>query len=304
MAIYVEYMQPATGDPAISVPAAVMRMGWQALAAGVEGLIHPPAAVVTQRGAGADMSVDVAPFYAIIAGGDVTDQGAYLVVSTTTVNVPGFSAPGSGSRTHRIVIQARDKRSNAGWSTYDAAVLPLLDTGSGEPAEPPSAETLAHVAIAAGQANISNSNITQGYQVLRSLLPVGPWSSFQNAPGAWNSTNAWVDFSSGNWPAVTFTVPPSGQVLITVTGAPNCSVNSGGNAYIAYRISGGDTRPALPQYAIGGASGIHQGSCRRLFTGLTPGATDTVTPQWFLTPAGAGAATDGGNGQIIVEAVQ
>lgn len=306
MTQYAVWMQPASGDPDIDTPAAQFRHVLMALAGGPgqNGVIGAASPVVTQRGAGANFSVDVQVFQAIVAGDDVTDQGSYLITNTAVLNAPTPAAPGAGTRTHRLVAQIRDKRSNGTYTTYDWDLEVLQDTGSGEPDEPPSALTLAHITIAAGQANVSNANISQAYPVLTPMSRVGPWWSFQSGAGPWNATNTWTDYSSGNWAPVTFTVPPSGRVYVTVSASPNVSIGSGGNAYVGYRISGTDTRNALTQYASGGASGIHQGSCRRLFTGLTPGGTDTITPGWFLTPAGSGAATDGGDGQLIVEAVQ
>jgi hypothetical protein len=303
--LLIDFVQPATGDAAINVPASTFRMAFAALAGLTgEGVLAPATAVVTQRGAGANFSVDIQPFQAVVRGEDVTDQGSYLVTNTAVFNLATPAAPGSGTRTHRLVAQVRDKRANATWTTYDWTPVIVTDTGSGEPAEPPSSETLAHITIASGQANVSNGNITQGGTILRNLNILGPWSSFQAGAGSWNATNNWTDFSAGNWPPVTFTVPPSGQVFVTVSASPNVSIGSGGNAFVGYRVSGTDTRGADSAFAVGGASGIHQGSCRHLFTALTPGGTDTITPAWFLSPAGAGTGSDGGNGQIIVEAVQ
>ena len=93
----------------------------------------------------ANFSVDVQPFYGIIQGEDSTDQGSYLVVNTAVVNVTAPTAPASGTRTHRLVAQVRDYRNNATWGagTYDWQPLLLQDTGSGEPARPNSAMTLA-----------------------------------------------------------------------------------------------------------------------------------------------------------------
>src|SRR5256714_13572513 len=114
MAFLINYMQPATGDPAINVPASTFRMAIMALAgSGQEGIIAPTSAIVTQRAAGANFSVDIQPFQAIVAGGDVTDQGAYLVTNTSVANLVTPTAPGSGTRTHRLGPQVPDQRSNA-----------------------------------------------------------------------------------------------------------------------------------------------------------------------------------------------
>jgi len=303
LALLVDWMQPASGDAAINVPAATFRMAIQALTGGSsaskEGVIAPATAVVTQRGAGANFSVDIAPFQAIIAGEDVTDQGAYLISNTAIFNLVTPTAPGSGTRTHRLVAQVRDKRANAAWSTYDWTPVIVVDSGSGEPAEPPSSETLAHIVIAAGQANVSNANITQGYQVLRSLIPIPPLQSFQASTGSWNVTNTWVLFSGGNWPTVPFTVPPSGQVKIIIFAGVIPS--AGNTAAIGFGISGTDSVSPTFGRCVSAQTSAVRASCTSLVTGLTPGASDVASAFWFQNGSGC---SDTNDGHLIVEAVQ
>ena len=70
------------------------------------------------------------------------------------------SPPVSGSRTHRVVAQVRDKLHNStSWSTYEWTIDVLEDTGSGTPALPNSAISLALVTVAAGQTSVTDSNI-------------------------------------------------------------------------------------------------------------------------------------------------
>jgi hypothetical protein len=306
VALLIDFVQPATGDAAINVPASTFRMVANALVGGSaatkEGVIAPASAIVTQRGAGANFSVDIAPFVAIVAGEDVTDQGGYIVTNTAVFNLATPSAPGAGTRTHRLVAQVRDKRANAGWSTYDWTPLIVQDTGSGERDEPASSETLAHIVIAAGQPNVSNANITQGYQVLRSLIPNAPVQTFQAGVGSWNSTGSFVAYSGGNWPPATFTVPPSGQVYVTIHAGV---IGSGGNtAAVGWGMSGTDSlSPTFGRCVSAGNAGsvAIRASNRTLVTGLTPGGTDTVTAYWNQNGAGC---SDTNDGHLIVEAVQ
>jgi hypothetical protein len=306
MAFLVDFMQPATGDASINVPASTFRMALQALVGGSsaskEGVIAPTSSVVVQRGAGANFSVDIQPFQAVIAGEDVTDQGAYVVTNTAVFNLATPAAPGSGTRTHRLVAQVRDKKSNGSWTTYDWTPVIVQDSGSGEPAEPASSETLAHIVIAAGQPNVSNANITQGYTVLRSLITVGPWWATQIGPGSWNNTNTWSDYSAGNWPPVVFTGPPSGLIMVTISAGPIS--NSFGTSAIGYHMTGADTLgySFLRAVSIGnvtGGGGIR--SSKRTIVAVTPGGSNTITPAWFQTQSGG---NDTGDGQLIVEAVQ
>jgi hypothetical protein len=116
---------------------------------------------VSQRGAGANFSVDVAAGTAFIFGDDVAGQGMYLVGSDAVINVTVPSPPASGTRIHRVVAQVKDKLHNSSdWSVYDWEPVLLEDTGSGTPALPDSAITLATVSVANGQVSVTDSNIT------------------------------------------------------------------------------------------------------------------------------------------------
>lgn len=321
MARYVSFMQPADGDPDMEVPATVLRTIAQALAGpGQDGVFSPAAPLVTHRAAGANYSVDVAPFGGIIAGDDTAGQGSYWVTSDAVENVTVPDPPLAGTRTHRLVVQVRDNRANPAWGTgiYDWIPLLVPDTGGGIPALPASAMDLAKVSVAAGQPNVADSHITVTYPVLRSLYAatapggdgggspdVGPWLSNQASAGAWNLTGSWQAYTAGQWPPLTFTVPASGQVFVTVT----ARINTYDIAAVGWRISGTDTvafdaRPdhALFCRAVGamGLAGTANDSLRVLITGLTPGGTDIVTPGWMAVNTGS---TDEGAGQLLVEAV-
>jgi hypothetical protein len=155
-------MQAAVGDPEIDYAAIDDRQILAAVfnQAGI-GNSTGTDLKVSQRGAGADFSVDVAPGLAIVGGGDVTGQGFYVIQSNAVENVTVPPPPASGSRTHRMVAQVQDKLHNStDWSTYDWAPMLLEDTGSGTPALPASAIDLGLVAVAAAQSSVTDSDIT------------------------------------------------------------------------------------------------------------------------------------------------
>lgn len=153
------WMQPAEGDA--SIPYSANDDRWLITSLwDTEGVIW--GLTVSQRAAGANFSVDVAPGQAIITGNDVSGQGSYLVTSTDVVNVPVPAPPASGSRTHRVVAWVRDKLHDGTQSTYDWTLTVLEDTGGGTPAQPPSAITLALVTVAAGQTSVTDADITPG----------------------------------------------------------------------------------------------------------------------------------------------
>lgn len=152
------WMQAQVGDTAIQYSGLYFRqLIGAAFTEGVMSVAHLKA---SQRASGANYSVDVSAGVAAITGDDVTDQGAYLCTSTTVENLTIPSPPGSGSRTHRVVARVRDKLHNStDWSTYEWVLEVLQDTGSGTPATPASAISLALVTVVAGQPNVSDANI-------------------------------------------------------------------------------------------------------------------------------------------------
>lgn len=123
---------------------------------------------VSQRGAGANNSVDVALGVAIIKGDDQADQGKYAVRNTATVNVAMSAAPVSNARIDLIVLKIRDP--NAGGASGDDAVLTTVDgVASGSPvapATPASTIVLAQVLRTSGDTSVTTGMITD----VRSLL--------------------------------------------------------------------------------------------------------------------------------------
>jgi hypothetical protein len=155
-------MQPASGDADLAYAGNEMR----ALVTAnypFDGIVPQAAGMgcaVTQRGAGANFSVDVAAGMAVITGDDVALQNSYLCWNDATFNLGTPGAPASGTRLHRVVLQVQDKLNNGAWTGYTFTPVLVQDTGSGFPAEPASALTIAQVSIAAGQASVTNANIT------------------------------------------------------------------------------------------------------------------------------------------------
>lgn len=183
-------MQADVGDSDISYSAQNERQMLDGLVA-VEGVIEDAATlaggtgalVVTQRAAGANMSVDVASGSCVILGDDVALQGKYMCVSDATENVVVPAAPGSGTRTHRIVARVKDKLHNGTYSTYEWLPDLIEDTGSGLPAEPDSAITLATVLVTAGDSSVVDSMITDARTGMRlASAASSAWQAYTPTP--------------------------------------------------------------------------------------------------------------------------
>lgn len=123
-----------------------------------EGVLGNGHLKVTQRAAGANMSVDVAPGSAAVTNDWISNGGAYHTNESATVNVAIPAAPPSGTRTHLVVEQINDPQSDGG-SNYTSTPACIADTGSGATL-PKSALQLAQVHVAAGQATVVTANIT------------------------------------------------------------------------------------------------------------------------------------------------
>lgn len=152
------WMQAGGGDSTFEYSAQEVRAFLSAITA-QEGVYW--GLDVTQRGAGANFSVDIAAGEAVIAGDDVSQQGHYVVYNTAgAYNVTVPAAPVSGSRTHRVIAQVMDKLHEGTWTDYEWDVILQEDTGSGTPALPDSAIPLAEIAVTSATVSITSANIT------------------------------------------------------------------------------------------------------------------------------------------------
>lgn len=120
---------------------------------------------VSQRAAGANMSVDVAAGAAFIFGDDVSGQGMYLVYSDAVENIAVPDPPASGDRIHNLVAQVKDKLHNSGdWSTYEFDIVLLADDGTGKPDTPDSAISLAEIYVDSDTTSITDSAVNDQRQ--------------------------------------------------------------------------------------------------------------------------------------------
>lgn len=159
MSDYPLLLQATGGDPALSYTGPDFRTMIDA--AFQEGVCGMTDFRVVQRNAGANLSVDIGAGKAVVLGDSVTRQGKFVADSTGTVNTGtagNITVPGSGTRTHRVILRIRDKQ--AAGTTYGYALEVLEDTGSGMPALPASAIDLASISVATGTVGITDAMIT------------------------------------------------------------------------------------------------------------------------------------------------
>ncbi len=122
------------------------------------------------------------------------------------------------------------------------------------------------------------------------------WSN-QAGAGSWTSTGSWEDFSSGNWPYIDFTVPPSGKILVFI--CFNGTTTPGNWMSCGFRITGTDTVSASYRNAVRHGGGGYGNSKVAAVWPLTVGASNTLIPQWRCD-SGTSPSGDDGTGRMII----
>ncbi|GLY81831.1 hypothetical protein [Actinoallomurus iriomotensis] len=176
------------------------------------------------------------------------------------------------------------------------------------PADQPTAKTLL-VGTAFVQANAeTNGKIrTQDVKVVAPQIRQVPLpKQTLQVGGLDNPTPAagvWTDFTAGQWPPISYVVPASGAVHVTIGAECHNDQTDTATTRCGYRISGGFTLPAAFGHEVGGHS-FTTGSRRFLVDGMTPGAVITITPVYRMTSIATtphSAFVHGGN--LLVEPV-
>lgn len=111
--------------------------------------------------------------------------------------------------------------------------------------------------------------------------------------------STFTDFTNTDWPAATVVVPPSGNVRITIGGAVANTDSGTAAAWLGWHATGALTETTSEANSVSAVGGRTYASRVVVRTGLTPGASLTITPQWWSNTAGAGRRIS--NGQLIVE---
>jgi hypothetical protein len=249
----------------------------QILEAGLgTGVVVATDLAVTQRGAGANMTVDVAPGRVVIPG----PTGRYLAWSDSVVNLAIAAAPGVGdSRIDVVYAEARDANAMGG-SDNDWQLAVATGTPSASPTVPsiPAyAVALARVTLSSSTTSITNSIITDvRAQSVSPALARWPRSGYSSLP------DRDIGTSADNWGSpVTFTAPHRPcRLLAWVDGMFTVTAGSGSSGDLAIQVgwSGG---PSTSKSARTSAtSAITPSAISKVYAvDLTPAAGTDVTVQ-------------------------
>jgi hypothetical protein len=131
-----------------------------------EGVIGATDLKVSQRAAGANMSVDIAAGTGWVKGDTVTRQGLYHTYNDAVVNAAVTASHGSLPRIDQVGLRINDSTHGAGSDTPALEVLAgtatsgaTLDNRNGAATLPASWLRLADVLVPAGSSSVTNANI-------------------------------------------------------------------------------------------------------------------------------------------------
>jgi hypothetical protein len=135
--------------------------------AGGEGVVESGDFAVAQRGAGANMSVDVAAGEAYVKGDTSADEGSYYCRETTTLNVTVTGSDATNPRIDRVVLEVKNDSEDGGGlnlariRTIDGTptVGATLANLTGAASVPNTCFLLANVLVPAGSTTVTTANI-------------------------------------------------------------------------------------------------------------------------------------------------
>ncbi|MEV4966650.1 hypothetical protein AB0886_05200 [Streptomyces sp. NPDC024062] len=132
--------------------------------------------------------------------------------------------------------------------------------------------------------------------------PRRPVTTRQVSAPPYTPTQTYVDFTAAAWPRITFTVPPSGAVFVTIGGSVSNRATDASTAWLSWRATGGLVEPHSVTNGLSAQASRVIASRRVYRGGLTPGASVTLIPGWNVSSVGQDTLV--ANGELSVEFVQ
>lgn len=269
--------------------AAVNREAMNAIFGGGEGVLSDSGLgtmSVTQRGAGANMSVDVAAGICMVFGDENNVQGLYGCVNDAVVNKAIAAADPTNPRRDLVCVRVRDSFYSGAVNAWDLFVVTGTPAASpADPAVPQNAVTLARVAVATSASSITNANITD----------LRPYASLGVIPGN-SARRPGVLYGAFSQEPAFKTLPVSGQMfyeqdtnLLYVYNGTAWVCITPQTAQVATAQAIGSTGSYVDLATSGPAVTVQTGT-RALVT-LSSGYNSTVAPNVYIGVAVSGATT-------------
>lgn len=180
---------------------------------GGEGIVESGDFAVSQRAAGANMSVDVAAGEAYVKGDTNADEGSYYCRETGTLNATFTASDATNPRIDRVVLEVKnDSEDSSGLNKARIRVIDGTPTGganltnlTGAAAVPSTCLLLANVLVGAGVTTILTANIQDrrfGVPVAGRKLFSGETSATGDSAGAGDKLGPMTVIGDGLTPVV------------------------------------------------------------------------------------------------------
>lgn len=164
--------------------AADVRRWMETMVSDGHGVFRSTDLAVTERGAGANMSVDVAAGQCVIIGDEASTQGGYFLDNDATLNVAITAADPTNPRKDLIVAKIQDSDYSGATDAGSIVVVDGTPAGSpAEPAVPSNAIVLAMVDVAAAASSIVDANITDRRTATSGQRVLGGWQAWDTTGG-------------------------------------------------------------------------------------------------------------------------
>jgi hypothetical protein len=254
-----------------------------------------------------------------LAAVDDGQGGYYPVVLTTQTDLDIAASSATQARIDSVIAQVLDNGNAT--STYVYRVI--TGTPSGSPVAPtlPPADATGAVTLRVANVFVQINAETNGFVRAQDVTVVAPSALLVPRPVERAQTatisnteftgtvNTWTDLPTAKWQPLTFVVPPSGQVYVTLSANVGTKDStSSATTWASWRGTGGGIASGTASTLTDprGVSARENSRCfaskRVRVTGLTAGASVTLTPIYFLsTTPGAGSII--GQGTLIVEPI-
>jgi hypothetical protein len=114
------------------------------------------------------------------------------------------------------------------------------------------------------------------------------------------TTGSTVPFTNAQWPALTFTIPPSGQFWASIS-ANISNINTPTSTVFATWLATTGTVTPMVNQALS-AAGTRVFGTKRVLCTAAAGSSVTLTPQWFISSGDSTTAVIG-DGMLAVEPI-
>lgn len=245
--------------------------------------------------------------------------GYYPVALATQVDLDIAPSSATQARIDSVIAQVIDNGDAT--STYLYRVITGTPGSSSAPTLPP-ADASGAFTLRLANVNVQANAESHGFVRAQDVTVVAPSALVVPRPievaqtalmvnTDFTTINSWGDFPTNKWAPLSFTVPPSGQVYVTLSA--NVQGHDGttfATTWASWRGTGGGiasgTASSLTDpRGVSARNGSRTYASKRVrVSGLTPGQTVTLTPIYFISASGGvDANTRVGEGTLLVEPI-